>query len=109
MEAPKPHRPQAGFDDCTNTTRLRARIETLCANLGEVLNVTLVCNKPPARGSLCIVDFIPGHGGIERLAERLGGSRFGDNAVSFAISLPPGFSCQSGFPPTRNGCSCVPR
>lgn len=104
-----PHEPaQLLLSACRNAGELRHTLESLCAEFGSILNVTLMCDQGSPRKKLCVVDLIPGDGDIQRCAERLGGRVFGYSAVILDILPHPDFGCPRGITPRRRSeCSCV--
>jgi len=94
---------------CRNVAELRQLIESLCIELGEVLNVTLICASKNAARKLCVVDLIPGSADIQTCAHRLGGRVFGHSAIILDVIPHPEFFCTAGFHNDTPDCICVPK
>ncbi len=94
---------------CRNAAELRSEIEALCADVGAVLNVTLLCGSDEADRKLCVVDLVPGEADIQSCAGHLGGRVFGFSSVIVDIALHPEFVCPRGLTPEAPGCSCTPK
>lgn len=95
--------------NCRNAAELRSCIADLCADTGQLLNLTLLCGKQSPGQIMCVVDFVPGNSNISVCAMTLGGRIFGFNSVVFNFTPPADFTCLHGFPPAATSCSCTPR
>lgn len=95
--------------NCRTVAELRATVDTLCAEFGSVLNVTLVCGNDQPERKLCVIDLVPGSADIQDCAERIGGRVFGFSSVIVDLVPHPEFVCPRGSADELPGCSCIPR
>lgn len=95
---------------CTNAGELRQTLESLCADFGYVLSVTVLCGSESALKKQCVVDLMPGDSDAERCARRLGARIFGDNSLILDLVPHPEFACPRGLaaPPPAD-CCCAAR
>ncbi|MBI2305921.1 MAG: hypothetical protein HYU78_01330 [Rhodocyclales bacterium] len=99
---------QSMLSACRNVGELRSALESLCAEFGSVLNVTLMCGHGSSQKKLCVVDLIPGDSDVQNCAQRLGGRVFGYSAVILDILPHPDFGCPRGVSGSQQReCSCV--
>lgn len=92
-----------------NVAELRGIVDSLCADFGQVLNVTLVCEKGQPEKKRCVIDLIPNHTDIQACANRLGGQVFGYSSVIVDITPHPDFHCPRNQQSDAPGCACVPK
>lgn len=94
---------------CLNAAELRATVDSACTELGEVINVTLICGNDNPDKKLCVIDLILRQTDIQACAERIGGRVFGYSSVIVDIVPHPDFLCPRGVDGDVPGCSCVPK
>lgn len=94
---------------CRNAAELRAMVDSACTELGQVINVTLICGNDNPDKKLCVIDLILDQTDIQACAEQIGGRVFGYSSVIVDIAPHPAFSCPRGLAGDLPGCSCVPK
>ena len=98
---------------CATASDVRQTLESLCAEFGEVRNISLLCSRDTPNIAMCIIDFSDRDGNpedsVSRCAQALDGRIFGFNSVIVTFTPATGYRCGQSFPPTSASCSCHPR
>ncbi|MFC5302974.1 hypothetical protein [Azospira restricta] len=95
---------------CTSVGEIRNALNALCADFGNVLNVTVLCGNNSPQKKLCVVDLVPDDSDVQRCARHLGGRIFGYSSVILDLVPHPQFGCPRGVEaPPAIDCSCIAR
>lgn len=88
---------------------LRQILDLACADLAQILTVTVLCGRGPYSKRTCVIDFVSDDAKLEVVARRIGGTRFGYNSLIVSLPSHGDFTCARGTQPDLPSCSCTAR
>ena len=89
---------------------LRQILDDACADLAQILTVTVLCSRGPySTKRTCVIDFVTDDSKLEAVARRIGGTRFGYNSLIISLPSHGDFTCARGTQPDLPSCSCTAR
>ena len=88
---------------------LRQILDDACADLAQILTVTVLCGRGPYSKRTCVIDFVTDDSKLEAVARRIGGTRFGYNSLIISLPSHGDFTCARSALPHLPSCSCTAR